>query len=126
MTRMTIAAWTVMGLLASVQAGWGVVESAPTVLRRPLRVEVYEGAAAVRLRIRLPADVDPGSVEVLLARSELTIYASDTSSGRRAYERHVTLNGPVAETGVTAETEGNNWLRVVLPRPTSPRAMTHH
>ena len=75
MTRVTIAVGSAMLVLASARAGWGVVKSEPTELRRPLRVEVYEGALDVRLRIRLPADVDPGSVEnpaPLAGRLEIT------------------------------------------------------
>jgi hypothetical protein len=125
MTRVTIAVGSAMMLLASARAGWGVVESEPTELRRPLRVVVYEGALDVRLRIRLPADVDPGSVEIMLSGSDLTIYARDSTTGRRAYERRLVLNGAVRETGVRAESEGSHWLRVVLPRVVGPRAMTH-
>ncbi len=125
MTRVTVAVVSVMVLLASARAGWALVESAPTELRRLLRVEVYEGAAAVHLRIRVPADVDPGSVEILLSGTDLTIYARDAATGRRSYERRLVLTGMVRETGVRAESEGSQWLRVVLPRLTVPRAMLH-
>ena len=125
MARVTVAAVSAMVVLASARAGWGAVEAGPTEVRRPLRVEVYEGAVDVRLRIRLPADVDPGSVEITLSGSQLTIYARDATTGRRAYERHLVLNGPVRETGVRAESEGSHWLRVVLPRVSGPRAMIH-
>lgn len=125
MTRVWVAMVMAMVLLASARAGWAVVEAGPTEARRPLRVEVYEGTSDVRLRIRLPADVDPGSVEILLAGTDLTIYARDSTTGRRAYERRLVLNGLVRETGVRAESEGSQWLRVVLPRLGAPRAMTH-
>jgi hypothetical protein len=125
MPRVSIAIGLAMLSLLSARVGWGVVETESTEARRPLRVEVSEGAQNVSLRIRLPADVDPGSVEILLSGSDLTIYARDAITGHRAYERHLILNSAVRETGVRAETEGRHWLRVVLPRISGPRAMSH-
>ncbi len=93
--------------------------------RRPLHVEVRDGPAAVHLRIRLPADVDPGSVEILLSGDAVTILAREVTTGRRAYEQRVQIPGaPVRETGVTADSEGIEWLRVTLPRQAGPHPVS--
>ena len=116
-----VAVWVSVG---GSPAG-AALEDGTNVDRRPLRVEVTEHTSEVVLRIRMPMDADPGSVEVLLSGSDVTIRARELGAGRRRYQQRVSLSGPVSEHDVTAETEGLEWLRIVLPRSAGGHEVAH-
>jgi HSP20 family molecular chaperone IbpA len=94
--------------------------AAASELARALPVIVAETPDAVELRIRLPEDVDPGSVEVRLDGTQATVLARD-GSGRELRSKVVQLERPAVEEGAVARYE-DGWLAVTLQRRSSREA----
>ena len=80
-----------------------------------LPVLVIETPGAVRLRVQLPEDVEPGSVEVQLAGSEVAVVARSASGEQLRSESH-RLTEPAVEDGAEADWEADGSLTITLPR----------
>ena len=98
-------------LLAAVA---GAVER-PSDAASRLPVFVTETPGAVRLRVQLPDDVEPGSVEVQLAGREVAVIArSATGEQLRSEPQH--LAEPAVEDGAQADWEPDGSVTITLPR----------
>jgi HSP20 family molecular chaperone IbpA len=85
-----------------------------------LPVETRESDGNVRLLIRLPADVQPDSVELQLAVREIVVLARRTG-GEEVRSGVILLGAPPSEDGVAAEVGDDGLLTVTLPkRPAEP------
>jgi HSP20 family molecular chaperone IbpA len=107
-------------LLAAVMGWWTpCVPAAWAEARRctgdPLPVVVEEGERQVRLRIRVGEEVDPGSVEVELDGSRVSVAASAVGSDRRRCSRDLQLHAAVVEEQPLADFE-DGWLTITLSR----------
>jgi len=84
-----------------------------------LAVSVSETAEAVLLHIRASGDVEPGSVEIRLARDKAVVVARD--SEKRAIRSQPTrLPAPVVEEGSTAYYEDDGALVMMLQKQPPP------
>jgi HSP20 family molecular chaperone IbpA len=81
-----------------------------------LRVLVSETPETVRLRVLLPDDVPPGSVEVRLNGRKVIVLAR-TTGGRRLRSRSLQLSEEVVEEGAEADYEADGSLVITLKRP---------
>ena len=81
----------------------------------PLPVVVEEGQQEVRLRIRVGEEVDPGSVEVELDGSRVSVAASPPGTDRRRCSRDLQLRSAVVEEQTLADYQ-NGWLTITLSR----------
>ena len=86
-------------------------------VERPMRLPVLvtETPRAVRLRIQLPEDVDPGSVEVQLAGREVAVVAR-SASGEQLRSETQRLSEPAVEDGAQADWEPDGTMTITLPR----------
>jgi hypothetical protein len=91
----------------------GAVEGASGPPSR-LPVLVTETPGSVRLRIQLPEDVEPGSVEVQLAGSEIAVVARNASGEQIRSESH-RLTEPAVEDGAEADWESDGSMTITLP-----------
>jgi len=80
-----------------------------------IAVVVHETAAGARLRIHLPRDADPGSVEVQLDARTVRVVAAD-AGGKRLASEPIVLRHAVVESGATADYDGDGWLVIILRR----------
>jgi HSP20 family molecular chaperone IbpA len=78
-----------------------------------LRVVVSEQPGVVRLRVLLPDDVPPGSVEVQLAGRSVIVLGQGID-GRRRRSRRLQLCQPVVEDSARAEYEPDGSLTITL------------
>lgn len=81
-----------------------------------LAVRVVEGDAAVRLRVAVPAGVDPDSVEVRLDGRSVTVLARDVT-GRRLRSSPIVLREAPSESGARAIRRPDGSVTIVLPKP---------
>lgn len=86
-----------------------------------LPVVVTETAETVRLRILVPEEVDPGSVEVQLAGREVVVVARRTS-GISIRSKTLRLAEAAVEQGATADYEPDGSLTITLQK-VRPRAV---
>jgi hypothetical protein len=82
-------------------------------------VDVDERGDSVRLRFPQEADIDPGSVQVLLAGRGVTILAR-TGAGRRVRSPHLRVSAPLTEEGATADYDADGSLTVTLRKQPPP------
>ena len=85
------------------------------IARSELAVRVSETPETVQLRILLPEDVPPGSVEVQLAGRDVVVTARG-SGGRHLRSRSLWLSEPVVEDGAQADYEPDGSLTITLRR----------
>jgi len=78
-----------------------------------LSVQVTEMPETVRLRVALPEDVLPGSVEVQLARRDVVVIARG-NAGRQLRSRSFWLSETAVEDGAQADYEPDGSLTVTL------------
>ena len=76
---------------------------------------MIETPGAVRLRVQLPEDVEPGSVEVQLAGREVAVVARSASGEQLRSESH-RLTEPAVEDGAEADWEPDGSVTITLPR----------
>jgi hypothetical protein len=120
MGRGSLRAW-MLCLLALVAAARtrgsaGELEGAPPPAAaepHQVIVDVDESGDSVRLRFPQEADIDPGSVQVLLAGRAVTILAR-TGAGRRVRSPHLRVASPLTEEGATADYDADGSLTVTL------------
>jgi hypothetical protein len=74
---------------------------------------VGETPHSVRVVIHFPPDTDPGSFEVQLLGTEVTVLARN-AEGSHIRSRPLQLREPPVEDGATADYEGDGWLTVTL------------
>jgi len=86
-----------------------------------LPVLVTETPERVRLRVLLPEDVPPGSVEVQLAGRNVVVIAQG-SGGRQLRSRSLWLSEAAVEDGAQADYESDGSLTITLrkARPAGP------
>jgi HSP20 family molecular chaperone IbpA len=84
----------------------------------PLPVVVEEGQRQIRLRIRVGQDVDPGSVEVELDGSRVSVEANAPDADRRLCSGDLWLRSAVVEEKPLADYE-DGWLTITLSRASS-------
>jgi len=80
-----------------------------------LPVLVSETPATVRLRVLLPHNVPPGSVEVRLNGRKVIVLAS-TVGGRRLRSRSLRLSEEATEEGAAADYEADGSLTITLQK----------
>jgi len=78
---------------------------------------VGETPHSVRVVIHFPPGTDPGSFEVQLLGSEVTVLARN-AEGSHIRSRPLQLREPPVEDGATADYEGDGWLTVTLRKRT--------
>ena len=83
--------------------------------RQALPVQVSETAATVRLRILLPENVPPGSVEVQLAGRKVVVLAR-TVHGKRLRSRSLRLSEEAVEDDAEADFAPDGSLTIVLQK----------
>jgi hypothetical protein len=108
-------------LLGAIVAGpWGlsVAAGGRHCTGDPLPVVVEEGERRVRLRIRLGEDIDPGSVEVELDGSRVSVAAHAAGSDRQLCSGDLWLHAAVFEEKPLADYE-DGWLTITLLRASS-------
>src|SRR6266403_4995670 len=81
--------------------------------RSELPLLVTETPGMVRLRVLLPEDVPPGSVEVQLAGRNVVVIAQG-SGGRRLRSRSLWLSKAAVEDGAQADYESDGSLTITL------------
>ncbi len=86
---------------------------------RELRVVVAEVPGVVRLRILLPEDAQPGSVDVRLTGRDVVVVAQG-AGGRELRSRLLRLSQSVVGDGAQADYEPDGSLTVTLRGPTGP------
>jgi HSP20 family molecular chaperone IbpA len=84
-----------------------------------LPVFVVETPAEVRLRLRLPSGIDPGSLDVVLNGRRVRVLAREAGTNRRVRSRELRLKAPAIEQGADAEYGADGWITVRLRRPPS-------
>jgi HSP20 family molecular chaperone IbpA len=80
-----------------------------------LPVQVTETPATVRLRILLPDDVPPGSVEVQLAGRKVVVLGR-TVRGQRVRSRAIRLSEEAVEDGAEADYDPDGSLTITLQK----------
>jgi hypothetical protein len=109
-------------LLAALVGTGRAAEPAPVPDPEELRaVIVEEEGDTVEVWIALPANVDPGSVEVQLSGRMVAVRARD-DAGRTLRSAPLHVREPVIEDGAAARTEGS-WLVVELRKDTTPPSL---
>ena len=103
----------VAGLVFVAQEAAGSAAVAGATGSAELRVVVSEQPGLVRLRVLLPDDVPPGSVEVQVAERTVVVLGRGTDGTRRR-SRRLQLFQPVVEEGARAEYEPDGWLTITL------------
>lgn len=107
-------------LLGAVAVGtWVSFASAAAGVKRctgdPLPVVVEEGREQVKLRIRLGERIDPGSLEIDLDGTRVSIAADEPESGRRLCSGDLWLRDAVVEEKALADYR-DGWLTITLAR----------
>jgi HSP20 family molecular chaperone IbpA len=80
-----------------------------------LPVQVTETPATVRLRVLLPENVPPGSVEVQLAGRKVVVLAR-TARGKRVRSRALRLSEEAVEDGAEADYNPDGSLTITLQK----------
>ena len=80
-----------------------------------LPVQVTETPATVRLRVLLPDDVPPGSVEVQLAGRKVVVLGRSVH-GKRVRSRSLRLSEAVVEDGAQADYDPDGSLTITLQK----------
>jgi HSP20 family molecular chaperone IbpA len=86
-----------------------------------IRVQVRETPEVAIIRIRVPADVAPDSVDIVVNGRQVVVFARDRE-GRPLRSRIIRLRAPVVEEGAEADYEGSRWFVVTLRRAALPDA----
>ena len=89
-----------------------------------LAVSVSETPDAVLLHIRVPGDVEPGSVEVRFAERNTVVVARD-AMGRPIRSQSLRLPEPVVEEGASADYDGDGVLVMMLRKQATAQKMAH-
>jgi HSP20 family molecular chaperone IbpA len=84
-----------------------------------LSVAVVETSEEVRLRLRVPMGIDPGSLDVILNGRRVRVLAREAGTNRRIRSRELRLKAPAVEEGADAEYGADGWVTVRLRRPPS-------
>ena len=112
--------WTAISILMTTLAlARGHAQSGPADEMAELPVVVTETAETVRLRILVPDEVDPASVEVQLAGRKVVVVAR-RSNGASIRSRTLRLGADAAEQGATADYEPDGSLTVTLQKLRPP------
>jgi HSP20 family molecular chaperone IbpA len=82
-------------------------------------VAVVETPDEVRLRMRVPMGIDPGSLDVVLNGRRVRVLAREAGTNRRIRSRELRLKAPAMEEGADAEYGADGWVTVRLRRPPS-------
>ena len=105
-------------LVAALVAGVVLVAHADERVSEPspaLPVQVTETPATVRLRVLLPENVPPGSVEVQLAGRKVVVLAR-TVHGKRLRSRSLRLSEEAVEDDAEADFAPDGSLTIVLQK----------
>ena len=96
----------------------------PRPVSTALAVSVSETPDAVLLHIRVPGDVEPGSVEVQFAGRKTVVLARD-AMGRPIRSQPLRLPEPVVEEGASADYDGDGALVMTLRKQAAAQDMAH-
>lgn len=111
-------------VVLAIHAGTGTPATCAATRGAGLAVEVVEQPGIVRLRILLPPDVPPASIEVQLGDRSIVVQGRDLS-GRQLRSRRLKLSQPVVEAGATADYEPDGSLTIRLHGPDGLREDVH-